>query len=121
MKFKKIIILGSNSFTGSHFINHLLKNYNCEIVTISRSVEYDPIFLPFLYKKEKPDYTFYQLDVNRNHDQICAICDDFEPEVIVNFSAQGEVRNSWKHPLQWYETNCISVVRLTEHLKKKNT
>jgi len=121
MQFSKMIILGSNSFTGGHFIDHVLKNSTCEIVGISRSPEYNPIFLPFLYEKERPNrYTFYQIDINRNMEEIFRLCDDFKPEVVVNFAAQGEVRNSWKWPEQWYKTNCISVVRLTEHLKTKN-
>ena len=119
MKFNKIIVLGSNSFTGSHFINFLSNKQKCKIVGISRSPEYHSAFLPYLYKKETLDYRFYQFDVNSNMSEICALCDEFEPEVIVNFAAQGEVRNSWKWPEQWYETNCLSVVRLTEHLKNK--
>jgi len=121
MQFSKIIVLGSNSFTGGHFIDHILKNSQCEIIGISRSPEYHPFFLPFLYRKERPDrYTFCQLDVNKDLEEICSRCDDLKPDVIVNFAAQGEVRNSWKWSLQWDKTNCISVVRLTEHLKTKN-
>ncbi len=118
---KKIVVLGCNSFTGSHFINHILNNSNCEIVGISRSPEYNPIFLPFLYNKEKSDrYTFYKMDVNKDMESICSICDAFRPDVVVNYAAQGEVRNSWKWPEEWYETNCLGVVRLAEHLKDKH-
>lgn len=116
----KLVVLGSNSFTGAHFTNHILENTNCEVIGISRSPEYHPVFLPFLYNKQRPDlYTFYQLDVNKDMEKICSICDKFCPNVVVNFVAQGEVRNSWKWPEQWYQTNCMSVVRLTEHLKDK--
>lgn len=117
----KLVVLGSNSFTGSHFINHILENTNCEVIGISRSPEYHPIFLPFLYNKQRPDrYAFYQMDVNEDMEKIFSICDEFRPDVVVNFAAQGEVRNSWKCPEQWYQTNCISVVRLTEYLKHKD-
>jgi len=121
MQFDKIVILGSNSFTSGHFINHIINNYKCEIIGISRSPEYHSIFLPFLYKKKRPvNYSFYQFDLNKDMEKICSLCDDFKPDVVVNFAAQGEVRNSWKWPLQWYKTNCISVVRLTEHLRTKD-
>ena len=121
MDFYKIIVLGSNSFTGGHFIDHILNNSNCEIIGISRSIEYDPVFLPFLYKKERPSrYSFHQLDLNNDLREICLMCDDFKPDVIVNFAAQGEVRNSWNWPEHWYQTNCLSVVRLTEYLKDKD-
>jgi len=120
MKFSKILVLGSNSFTAGHFIDHLVKNSDCEIVGLSRSPEYNQIFLPFLYKKERPScYTFYQLDLNKDIEKICSLCDEFKPNVVVNFAAQGEVRNSWTWPSQWYKTNCVSVVDLTEHLRTK--
>ena len=35
---KKILILGSNSFAGSSFVNHLLKN-NYKVFSTSRSAE----------------------------------------------------------------------------------
>ena len=51
--------------------------------------------------------------------QILEIIDSFKPEVVINFSAQGEVRNSWKFPEHWYTTNCLSIVKLTNALVKR--
>ena len=48
------------------------------------------------------------------------IADQEEPEIVANFAAQGEVRNSWRLPDQWYQTNCMGVVRLTEELRKRD-
>jgi len=115
----RIVVLGSNSFTAGHFINYALENTGAEIVGISRSPECSPMFLPFLYRKKHPKrYTFHQLDVNMEMGRVCSVLDELRPDVVVNYAAQGEVRNSWKWPEQWYQTNCISVVRLAEHLKK---
>ena len=114
----KVVVMGSNAFTAGHFINYILANTDAEIVGISRSPEYHPIFLPFLYKKSRPKrYTFYQLDVNMEMEKIFEVLDEVRPQTVVNYAAQGEVRNSWKWPEQWYQTNCLSVVRLAEHLK----
>ena len=116
--FKKILIIGTNAFTAGHFINYMLENTDAEIVGISRSPEYNPVFLPFLYNKQRPSrYTFHQVDINQNMGKVYSILDSFRPHVVVNYAAQGEVRNSWKWPEQWYQTNCLSVVRLAEHLK----
>ena len=116
--FKKILVIGSNSFTAGHFINYILENTDSEIVGISRSPEYNPVFLPFLYNKQRSSrYSFHQIDINQNIEKVCSILDSFRPHVVVNYAAQGEVRNSWKWPEQWYQTNCLSVVRLVEHLK----
>ncbi len=117
----KFLILGSNSFTGSHLISYLLENTEAEIIGISRSPEYSFQFLPYLYHKARSSrFHFYQFDINEHFNQICSICDVFKPDAVVNFSAQGEVRNSWKWPEQWYLTNCLSVVHLSEFLRTRD-
>lgn len=118
-KNKKIVVIGSNSFSGSNFINYsLLKNNS--IIGISRSNEYNKVFLPYKTNKNLNKFKFYKLDINKNINKILELIDSFKPEIIVNFSAQGEVRNSWNYPEQWYITNCLSVVNLSNELIKRN-
>ena len=117
-KFTKFLVIGSNSFSGSNFINYTLSK-SSKIVGISRSREYNKIMLPYKFNKNIDKFNFFQLNINKHFDKILTLIDDFKPEVIVNFSAQGEVRNSWKFPEQWYITNCLSVVRLTNAIVKK--
>lgn len=121
MGYKKIAVLGSNSFSGSHFVNYVLENTDADIIGISRSAEYDPLFLPYLYKKERQKrFTFHQLDVNKDLEDIIELFDREKPEAVVNYAAQGEVRNSWKWPEKWFQTNCLAVVNLTNQLKEKD-
>jgi len=121
MELRKIFVVGSNSFTGSHFINYILSHTDADIIGVSRSAEYSPIFLPYLYKKEmSKKFTFHQLDINKDFNSVTRLLAKEKPDVIVNYSAQGEVRNSWKWPEQWFQTNCMSVVKLANFLKGKN-
>jgi dTDP-glucose 4,6-dehydratase len=117
---KVVLIIGSNSFTGSHLVQHCLeKGY--KVIGISRSDEYPMVMLPYLYNgNESSNFSFFKLDVNEDLKKILKICDDNEPEIIANFAAQGEVRSSWQKPSQWYETNTISIVKLTDELRKRN-
>ncbi len=118
----RYLVLASNSFTGAHFVDFLLGHTDAEILGISRSPEYDPVFLPYRYGKKvnSKRFVFKQLDVNRDLDEILEAADSFRPDCVVNFSAQGEVRNSWKWPEQWFETNCLSVVRLTDAIRQRD-
>lgn len=119
--FRKIVVLGSNSFSGSHFVNYALENSDAEIIGISRSPEYDPIFLPYLYKKERSKrFQFYRLNLNNDLEKILDLFDEKKPEAIVNFAAQAEVRYSWTKPEQWYRTNVLSLIELTNNLKDRN-
>ena len=116
---KKILIIGSNSFTGSHLVKFCL-DHDYKVVGISRSDEYPEIMLPYRYGFKPQEFNFYKLDINKEIKKIIEVSDSFRPEIIANFAAQGEVRNSWKYPDQWFQTNCLSVVKLSDELRKKD-
>ncbi|MDC1005760.1 GDP-mannose 4,6-dehydratase [Opitutales bacterium] len=112
----KFAVIGSNSFSGSSFIKYLLKNGH-EVVGISRSVELDPVFLG--YKREKlENFSFYQLDLNKNLSEVSSVLGDYRPDYIVNFAAQGMVAQSWEHPGDWFQTNTVATIKLHDELRK---
>jgi dTDP-glucose 4,6-dehydratase len=115
-----VLVIGSNSFTGSHFVNYVLDKTDANVVGISRSSEYNSVFLPYRYRKAVSGrFHFEQIDINRDFDEFIRLCEVVCPEIVVNYAAQGEVRNSWRWPEQWYETNCLGVVRVAEFLKDR--
>jgi len=112
---ERVLVIGSNSFSGSHFVDHCL-DQGCETVGISRSPEPSPVFLPYR-RRGKISFQFHQLDLNHDLDKIMAVIDDFAPDYVVNFAAQGMVAESWLHPEHWYETNIVAAVRLHDRLR----
>lgn len=115
---QRVLLLGSNAFTAGHFTDYLLRNTDCQVLGLSRSPEYDPLFLPYLYRQPRPPrFRFEQLDLNHDFERFTALCREWKPEAVVNYAAQGEVRNSWLHPEQWYRTNCLAVVQVAEFLR----
>ena len=115
-----VAIIGSNSFTGSHFVDAVLAQTNYDVIGISRSPEYPKIFLPYAYEKSVPErFKFYQFDINQHLEKIMSILDSAKAEVVINLAAQGEVGNSWKYPEQWFQTNCVGNVRFANQLKDR--
>ena len=115
---KKILVIGSNSFSGANFIYYLLKK-NHKVIGISRSRELNPIFLPYKTLKNKKNYfKFYKCDLNQNTNKIIKIIKDNKIQFIVNFASQGMVEESWKYPIDWYDTNLISQIKLIEKIRK---
>ena len=112
----RVLVLGSNAFTAGHFTDYLLRHTDCQVLGLSRSPEYAPLFLPYLYRQSRPArFRFEQVDLNRDDYQ--ELVRAFRPQAVVNYAAQGEVRNSWLHPEQWYRTNCLAVVQVAEFLR----
>lgn len=118
MKYKMIVI-GSNSFSGSDFIDLVLEKNQYNVIGISRSPEKSATFLP--YKRHSgANFTFYQMDLNTDMASIIELIDSYQPDYIVNFAAQSEVAPSWENPEHWFQTNVVSLARLTNYLKDKN-
>ncbi|MFC1496783.1 GDP-mannose 4,6-dehydratase [Candidatus Margulisiibacteriota bacterium] len=112
------IVFGSNSFSGSDFIDLLLEDPKNQIIGISRSPEKSELFLPYKKKKSK-NFSFYQYDLNKHMDKIIRLVDDSRPEYIINFAAQSEVGPSWLNPGQWFQTNAVAITELAHALKKR--
>jgi dTDP-glucose 4,6-dehydratase len=116
---KKILVLGSNSFAGSAFIDYAL-NEGSEVTGISRSQEPNDVNLVYSNNFERETkFSFHQLDINNDFDEMTDIISNIEPEIIVDFAGQGMVSPSWEWPEQWYQTNIVAKVRLHNYLKSQ--
>jgi len=112
---EKFVVIGSNSFSGAHFVDFLLES-GAEVIGMSRSPELSPAFLP--YKSKKGKFRFHQLDLNKHLPKIMKAISAFRPEYVVNFAAQSMVAQSWQHPEDWYHTNVIGNVKFHDQLRK---
>ncbi len=118
---RKIVVLGANAFSGQDFIDLLLDDPARQVIGVSRSPE-RPGWL--LRHAARPDlasrYRFVQADLNRDMSALLALLDTERPDAIVNFAAQSEVAPSWEHPEHWYQTNCVALAELVNHLRRKD-
>lgn len=115
---RRIAVIGSNSFSGSDFIDHLLDEPNTSVLAISRSPEKEALYLPYL-RRTQPAVRFVQADLNHDLPRIFRELDTFEPHYIVNFAAQSEVAPSWEHPEHWFQTNTVSLAGFIKELASR--
>lgn len=114
---KTVVVIGSNSFSGSDFIDLLLETGRYHVVGVSRSPEKSELFLPYKHRTDRSRFAFHQIDLNRDMPRLFRLLDELRPTYIVNFAAQSEVAPSWKHPEQWFQTNAAAVAALGNYLK----
>lgn len=113
---KKVVVIGSNSFSGSDFIDLLLEKNEYEVIGVSRSEEKSALFLPYK-KRNAKQFRFFQINLNTDLPKLLSIVNEFQPEYIVNFAAQSEVAPSWAHPEHWFQTNAVALTQLANALK----
>jgi len=113
----KFLILGSNSFSGSNFIDYILKKKH-KIIGVSRSKEISSEFLTYKKNKNLKLFTFKKININTDINFLIKIVKKFKPKIVVNYVAQGMVAQSWDNPEDWYQTNIVSQTLLYKKLSK---
>ncbi len=125
----RILVIGSNSFSGASFVEHALDS-SIDVLGVSRSEEPARCFLPYRWdssqshgsglgrQAERGSFQFVRADLNTDLDALMAAANEFKPDCVVNFSAQGMVAQSWENPLHWFQTNVMANVALSDRLRK---
>lgn len=122
----KVLVIGSNSFSGSHFVAQALKSGH-SVWGVSRSAEPNHVFLPYRWPIDGTNevlatvenFSFKVIDLNNKLNELLELIDKVQPELVVNFAAQGMVAESWLNPTHWYRTNVLSQVALHDALRQK--
>ena len=111
----KLVVMGSNSFSGASFIDYSLSQ-GAEMIGISRSAESIEAFLPYKWRSHEKFY-FHQLDLNQHLPAIMGLIKEFQPDYVINFAAQSMVAESWRTPADWFMTNVVSTIKLHDELR----
>lgn len=115
---KRFLVIGSNSFSGSHFCRFLIEK-GFDVFGVSRSAEVDYAFAPYRWFKKKPkNFQFEQIDLNFDLQNLKSILTRFKPHYIVNFAAQSMVAPSWDNPHHWVNTNVLAMTHLISLMTK---
>lgn len=117
---RNIMVLGANSFSGQDFVDLLLDDPANRVVGVSRSPERSAAFARNLNRRPPAAYQYVQLDMNRQMPQLLSLLDAERPDWIVNFAALSEVARSWQHPEHWFQTNCVALADLINHLRQRD-
>jgi len=109
----RVAVLGGGSCFAMNLSKHLIGRGD-DVLSISRSAIRGPAFTLGLEKTDK--FRYEQAHLVTELPRILALLDSYKPEVIINFAALCEVGLSWNHALDYYETNLMALVRLTNEL-----
>ena len=102
---KKILILGSNSFSGNHLVSFLLKK-NFLIIGCSLSKQSEPKFNCFHKLPDKiiENFKFEKININKDFEKLKRLILKHQPDIIIDFLGQGMVAESWQYPFLTFNT-----------------
>lgn len=115
-KGKKVLITGHTGFKGT-WLTKILVNAGAEVCGYSRCSEKHPDF--FAMSGVKKHIAHIKGDV-RDYPRLQAVFSSFQPEFVFHLAAQPIVRESYKQPLETYETNVMGTANVLECIRRMN-
>ena len=82
---EKVLVIGSNSFSGASFIDYLLR-LDIRVVGTSRSPEANHAFLPYRWSGKDGSFSFHHLDLNHDLAALSDLIHLEQPPYVVQFS-----------------------------------
>lgn len=118
---KRVLITGGAGFIGHHMIDFLLRNSDCEIVTVDR-LDYsgnlnrvDDIIKKNPGAKNRIKVVFHDLkaEINPLTSNFIGKCD-----TIIHLAAASHVDRSITHPMEFIQDNIIGTANLLEYARR---
>jgi dTDP-glucose 4,6-dehydratase len=112
-------ILGGGGSFGIHTALYLLDHADPDLVI---GVGRNPLRPePFSLNVERHRrYQYHAYHLTHELDLLLELLDNKQPQIIINYAAQGEGAVSWKHSWRFFETNSMALARLAEELMKRD-
>lgn len=115
----KYAILGGGGSFAIHTALYLLSQSSTERVMSIGRAPLRPE--PFSLKVGQGDgrFSYHVAHVTYRLHDLMILLNNLQPEVIINFAAQGEGAVSWSNSWRFFETNCMGLSRVVESLASK--
>jgi dTDP-glucose 4,6-dehydratase len=117
---KTYCVLGGGGSFGLHTSKYLLDQADPEkVIAVGRNLPKGEAFTLGIGDGD-PRYSYHAYHIYYEQDLLLELLDRVQPQVIVNFAAQGEGATSLKHSWRYFETNCVALAKLTEALQSRD-
>ena len=115
----RLIVTGGAGFIGSNFIRYWLEKYSDDCLLNYDRLTYAGNIENLIDVKEKyePRYQFIQGDIN-DLDKVMEVCNQFKPDLIVNFAAESHNSYAVVNPSIFFTTNVMGTQSLLEAVRK---
>lgn len=116
---KKVLILGSSSFSGASMVNFLLSKKNVLVYGTYRRKKIQS-YLPYTHNKNYKSFKAFQIDFLKSPKKLLNIIKNFKPEYIIDFASICMVNQSWNNPKIYFQINVLFKAEMLIQLKKFN-
>ena len=101
----KVCVAGGAGFLGSHLVDHLIDDRNCEVLVLDNLISGKE---KFIHKKAK----FIHFDITGSESELRTILAENMIEYVFNYVAEPYIPVSFKRPLHVFNTNAMGALKL---------
>ena len=106
-KIKKVktCVIGGAGFIGSHLVDFLIKERDCEVIVLDNLITGQT-------KNINPKAKFIWHDIRDNENELARIFLDNEIEYVFNYAAEPYIPECFERPMHFFDINATSVLRV---------
>jgi nucleoside-diphosphate-sugar epimerase len=93
-----VVVIGGAGFLGSHLVNHLIEDRNCDVLVLDNLITG---LKKFLHPKAK----FQWCDITHSEDQLTKIFKQHGTQYVFNYAAEPYIPVSFERPLHVFDIN----------------
>jgi len=101
----KVCVIGGAGFLGSHLVNHLVDDRNCEVLVLDN-------LITGLKKYINSKATFKWHDIRDDGNTLSNILLEHEIEWVFNYAAEPYIPECFERPMHFFDINATSVLRV---------
>ena len=116
---KKILVLGSSSFSGASLIDNLLTENKYLVFGTYRKRKKNYLLL-YKHNKNINFFKNYKIDLSKKSHKLLNLVKKIKPNIILDFASICMVNESWKNPELYYQINVLSKIKTIQYLSTAN-
>jgi UDP-glucose 4-epimerase len=101
----KVCVIGGAGFLGSHLVNHLIDDRNCQVLVLDNLITGQKKFL-------HPQAKFEWFDITGSEDQLRKILESEKIEYVFNYAAEPYIPVSFERPLHVFNINAFGALKV---------
>ena len=105
IKNTKTCVIGGAGFIGSHLVDYLINERNCEVLVLDNLITGQT-------KNIHPKAKFIWHDIRDNENELARIFKENQIEYVFNYAAEPYIPECFERPMHFFDINATSVLRV---------
>jgi nucleoside-diphosphate-sugar epimerase len=100
-----VCVMGGAGFLGSHLVNHLIEERNCEVLVLDNLISGQK-------KHVHPKAHFRHYDIMDDEQMTAYLLKEWKIEYVLNYAAEPYIPECFERPMHFFEINATAVLKV---------